>query len=504
MPLKKVSVFGIIMLFVGTSLIPSINGDSITIKNIATKWFTGFPGYTKVIMEKNHTLLVNISPATSYAGEATMYDINVDLLGGGHPAANGLTIALYNSTGALVTGEDAWSKTGSYSIIDEEIILSGGTFYLYAYNDTHDSQGHNATILVTKFTVASSPSVLAWKIDTDTNMTFQLTPAGNGTLTLFNMSSVPEAAEVGQSTQITMEDGVGTLNGVNATTIGNVTFGYTPDGGAERSADGLLRVTTATATPIPATIYIGEATLVTITITHPATGIPLADIEVGLDLDKNISTTILSELPENQFTDGQGKVTFTLIAIATGIITIFIENETDPDNEFVIVAVANQPPNPPTITGPHYGKTNTTYTFSIGAITDPDGDQLYCLWDWGDGNTSGWLGPINSGQTVSALHAWSEPGTYPIKVKLKDSYGAESDWSEPFTITIVQLQPAIFLGLFNNVTQTEDLIIFEARLFLVFPSEKIIYTGGMIVISKDYLGSLGTTFTLGVGGVAIP
>ncbi|MCJ7697440.1 MAG: hypothetical protein MUO73_03820, partial [Thermoplasmata archaeon] len=216
-------------------------------------------------------------------------------------------------------------------------------------------------------------------------MTFQLTPAGYGTLTLFNMSSVPEAAEVGQSTQIKIENGVGTLNGVNATTIGNVTFGYTPDGGEERSADGLLRVTTATATPIPATIYIGETTLVTITITHPATGIPLADIEVGVDLDKNISETILSELPENLFTDGQGKVTFTLIAIATGTITIFIENETDPDNEFVIVAVANQPPNPPTITGPHYGKTNTTYTFSIGAITDPDGDQLYGLWDWGDG-----------------------------------------------------------------------------------------------------------------------
>ena len=500
---KKGLVVGIIVLFVGTSLIPGISGDSITIKNIATKWFTEFQGHTKVILEKNHTMLVNISPATAYAGDGIEYDIMVTLIGGGNPDEDNLFVALYNETGAYVTGNDEWCKIGDYDITDELIILSGGTYYIAAMNNTCDSQGHNATILVTKYTVTSSPSVLAWKIDTDTNMTFQLTPAGYGTLTLFNMSSVPEAAEVGQSTQITIENGVGTLNGVNATTIGNVTFGYTPDGGEERSADGLLRVTTATATPIPATIYIGETTLVTITITHPATGIPLADIEVGVDLDKNISETILSELPENLFTDGQGKVTFTLIAIATGTITIFIENETDPDNEFVIVAVANQPPNPPTITGPHYGKTNTTYTFSIGAITDPDGDQLYGLWDWGDGEFSGWLGPYIPGETMGASHAWSEPENYTIRVNLKDSFGAESDWSAPFYIEIVRLKTKLFLGTFESINQTEDLIILHARSFIVFPSFPIINKGGIIVLSKDFHGYLGTSFALGVSGVAI-
>ncbi len=56
-----------------------------------------------------------------------------------------------------------------------------------------------------------------------------------------------------------------------------------PDGGDDRYATGLLRVTTATATPNPATIYNGEPTLVTITVTHPATGAPLEDVRVGLD-----------------------------------------------------------------------------------------------------------------------------------------------------------------------------------------------------------------------------
>jgi len=164
----------------------------------------------------------------------------------------------------------------------------------------------------------------------------------------------------------------------------------------------------------------------------------------------------------------------------------------------------NNPPNPPTIQGPHYGKTNTTYTFSLGAITDPEGDQLYCLWDWGDGNTSGWLGPLNSGETVNASHAWKEPGTYAIRVKLKDSYGAESDWSAPFSIVIVRLKTAFFLGIFKSINQTDDLIIIQTGPFIILPSKQIFYIRRTIVISKDYLGYFGISFTLGVGGVAIP
>jgi hypothetical protein len=48
----------------------------------------------------------------------------------------------------------------------------------------------------------------------------------------------------------------------------------------------------------------------------------------------------------------------------------------------------------PTIDGPHAGKVNTNYTFTIGPITDPEGDQFYFFLDWGDGTTSGWQGPI--------------------------------------------------------------------------------------------------------------
>jgi hypothetical protein len=169
----------------------------------------------------------------------------------------------------------------------------------------------------------------------------------------------------------------------------------------------------------------------------------------------------------------------------------------------VTVLTNNLPPNPPTITGPHYGKINMEYTFTIGPITDPDGNQLYCLWSWGDGNISDWLGPFNSEATIGVSHMWREPGNYTIKVKLKDSNGAESNWSEPFTIEIVKLKIAFFLGTFENRSQTEDLLIMNAKSFIVFPSDSIFNKGRTIVVSKDNLGYFGTSFAIGLGGVSI-
>jgi hypothetical protein len=318
---------------------PGIAPQNIT---VAAQWYSHYWGYTKVIMDRNHNLQVNITPITAYAGDSVEYDITVALVGGGHPDKTGLSVALYNKTGDLVTGQDEWSKTKEYAITNEEIILSGGTYYLAAMNDTCDSKGHNATLTVNKYIVTASPSTIAWIIDDAANVTFSLTPKGNGTLTLENMTS-SEAAIENESTQVSIENGVGTIEGIDATTLGNVTFSYTPDGGAERPAAGLLRVTTATATPNPATIYLGEPTVVTITVTHPASGIPLKDVRVGLDHGMLLNETILAKLPTDLYTDAKGQVQFSLTADASGETTIYIENETDPDNAFVIAAQARKP-----------------------------------------------------------------------------------------------------------------------------------------------------------------
>ncbi|MBE3136023.1 MAG: tandem-95 repeat protein [Thermoplasmata archaeon] len=103
------------------------------------------------------------------------------------------------------------------------------------------------------------------------------------------------------------------------------------------------------------------------------------------------------------------------------------------------VAITVQPNAPPLKpqrpTGPASGKVRIEYTYNA-TTTDPNNHQLSYQWDWGDGTTSGWLGPYDSGELTQAKHTWTKKGSYGIKVKAKDSYGAESNWSESLPITM--------------------------------------------------------------------
>jgi hypothetical protein len=96
----------------------------------------------------------------------------------------------------------------------------------------------------------------------------------------------------------------------------------------------------------------------------------------------------------------------------------------------------NEPPNTPERpTGRASGKPGVSYLYS-SASTDPEGQQLCYQWDWGDGNISEWLGPLASGQTTTVTHSWSAEGTYQIRVKCRDTFNDESDWSEPLSVTM--------------------------------------------------------------------
>jgi len=110
----------------------------------------------------------------------------------------------------------------------------------------------------------------------------------------------------------------------------------------------------------------------------------------------------------------------------------------------------NYPPNKPsTPKGTTNGKANTEYKYSSDT-TDPNQNQIYYLWDWGDGNTSGWLGPYESGVIVNASYNWIEKGNYEIKVKTKDIYEAESEWSDPLPISMPKNINTPFLRFLEN------------------------------------------------------
>jgi len=95
----------------------------------------------------------------------------------------------------------------------------------------------------------------------------------------------------------------------------------------------------------------------------------------------------------------------------------------------------NNPPNTPTIDGPTYGYKESVMEFTA-VTTDPDGDAIYYKIDWDDGNNTGWIGPYGSGVTMNIDHSWEDQGTYLVKVKAKDLFDDESDWSDSYNVTI--------------------------------------------------------------------
>lgn len=104
---------------------------------------------------------------------------------------------------------------------------------------------------------------------------------------------------------------------------------------------------------------------------------------------------------------------------------------------FTMINTNSPPDKPEKPSGLSEGKPSVEYYFNTSTL-DPDNDQVYYKWSWGDGNISNWLGPYDSGEIVNASHVWSQKGTYYIKVKAKDQLGFESDWSESATINIIK------------------------------------------------------------------
>ena len=97
--------------------------------------------------------------------------------------------------------------------------------------------------------------------------------------------------------------------------------------------------------------------------------------------------------------------------------------------------------------GRSWGLINRTYVFT-SSTTDPEDDLIFYMWDWGDGTFSDWFGPFESDETINTNHTWIEKGTYSVRVKAKDLYRVESDWSEPLNIKMPK-NTGILLSFFD-------------------------------------------------------
>lgn len=115
--------------------------------------------------------------------------------------------------------------------------------------------------------------------------------------------------------------------------------------------------------------------------------------------------------------------------------------------EMAEITIIESPETPSSPEGEVNGKINIEYTFTA-VTTDPQNDQLYYMFDWGDGDQSEWIGPYESGQICEENHSFTKRGSYPIKVKARDSKNYESEWSEPLYVSMPK-----FKGIQNTLIE---------------------------------------------------
>lgn len=93
----------------------------------------------------------------------------------------------------------------------------------------------------------------------------------------------------------------------------------------------------------------------------------------------------------------------------------------------------NDAPEKPILEGPTSGKVEESLEF-FALTEDSNGDAVWYLFDWGDGTTSEWLGSYNSGESCNTSHSWFEKDEYTVRVKARDCFGLESEWSDPLVV----------------------------------------------------------------------
>ena len=96
---------------------------------------------------------------------------------------------------------------------------------------------------------------------------------------------------------------------------------------------------------------------------------------------------------------------------------------------------AHMPEKPSRPIGDKSGTIKEEYTY-VTTSQDPDNDDLWYKWDWGDNTFSEWIGPYNSGESCEINHTWNKRGDYEIRVKARDENGLESKWSDSLVITM--------------------------------------------------------------------
>jgi hypothetical protein len=343
-------------------------GDIMAPRNISAyvELYEGSPvtdiwGYALTKMKAQSNLKTTMEPSLVLAGQKiNKFWINTTIVNSagnktGRPDNTGLHVRIYNSTGDDVT--DALGNIAStdldgsrYINLTNKFLQAPGTYTVFAYNATCNSNGHNGTIVVKPVDVTCDLSELIWNVDDNVTATFTVNYNGlpvNGTLLLDNITSntsqshngtwnlcnnTPDIGTTGltiynyTAIQITVINGVGIVHNITADHLWpakaaqqNVTFRFKSKtaGSAWANTTGFLPVKIAHVAVAPAAVVLNEASDLTVTITGRGTGLRDVFVSIGGATDA-----------QNGSTASDGKITFSVVPTKTGKITIAVENRT--------------------------------------------------------------------------------------------------------------------------------------------------------------------------------
>ena len=105
------------------------------------------------------------------------------------------------------------------------------------------------------------------------------------------------------------------------------------------------------------------------------------------------------------------------------------------DPTLSIATMSEEPSTPDAPSGPTSGRIGEEHEYTA-VTTDPENDDIYYFFEWSEDDTSGWLGPYESGEPCTGSFTWEKRGEYQIRVKARDEHGSVSGWSEYLPVSM--------------------------------------------------------------------